>query len=330
MQPMNVLVEPPKSRRAGLVIGLLLIGAGIFVGLVLVVNGVRGVADTVRDYQRVPMSTGGSITIREPGTYRIFLEYPGANDALTTSPGGFVTITGPSGPVPVLPDSSTQSYGLNGREGRQLGKFEADVAGTYDVRTIARDGDVAFGDVAIGRTGPLTGLASIVGGLFAGFVLVAVGVIVLIVRAVRRSRDRRPYGGMPAAPPGWGNPVAPPVPGWGAPAPGQGWGGPPPGQAGGSWGAPQPPPPSGQSWTPPPSPPTANEPWTPPAGTPPPAGEPWSPPPSQAWTPSPTSAVGAPTWTPPPEPVTPPPVPSAPWGESPPTHPDPPQGPVSP
>lgn len=83
------------------------------------------------------MSTGGSITISEPGTYRIFLEYPGANDALTTSPGGFVTITGPSGPVPVLPDSSTQSYGLNGREGRQLGKFEADVAGTYDVRTIA-------------------------------------------------------------------------------------------------------------------------------------------------------------------------------------------------
>lgn len=329
MQPMNVLVEPPKSRRAGLVVGILLIGAGIFVGLVLVVNGARGVADTVRDYQRVPMSTGGSITISEPGTYRIFLEYPGANDALTTSPGGFVTITGPSGPVPVLPDSSTQSYGLNGREGRQLGKFEADVAGTYDVRTIARDGDVAFGDVAIGRKGPLTGLASIIGGLFAGFVLVAVGVIVLIVRAVRRSRDRRPYGGMPAAPPGWGNPVAPAVPGWGAPAPGQGWGGPPPGPAGGSWGAP-PPPAAGQPWTPPPSPPTSNEPWMPPAGTPPPAGEPWSPPPSQSWTPSPTSGVGAPTWTPPPEPVTPPPLPSAPWGESPPTHPDPPQGPVSP
>lgn len=280
MQPITVPGPPKKKRRVGILIGVGLMIGGIVFGIVLAVSGVRGMADTVDGYHRVPMSTGGTITLDEPGTYRIFLEYPGANDELAERPGGFVTVRGPGGgPIAVLPESHSESYSMSGHTGRLLGKFRAETAGSYTLRTISRDGAVAFGEVAVGRKGPLSGAAAIAGGILGGGFLFVVGAIVLIVAAVRRSRSNSP------AAVGWGG-GAPPVPGWGPSqqVPGAGWGGPaapPPG----SWGAP------GQSWAPGP-------------------GQSWAPGPGQA----PQQSPG-PVWNPPPSP----PPGTPPWGDAPPS-----------
>ena len=224
-----------KAGRVGFWIGGLLIVVGVVVGIVGVVVGIRSIGDTVDGYQRVPAESGGTLEIDDPGTYRVFYERDGADEG-SGSPGG-LTIIGPDGQEILLEsDFSSESYSVGGHEGRKIGRFRAATAGSYEIRTVIGDGDLGIGTYAVGKRGPAGSIVAILVGVFGGGLIAVVGVVVLIVSAVRRARARRAAMGYPGGPgPGWGAPLTPPG-GWAPPAPGApaapGWAAPPPAPGG--------------------------------------------------------------------------------------------------
>ena len=286
MQPVTTWTpEPVKPRgTVGLVIGAVMIAAGVVLGVVLVVSGVREVVHSVDDLQRVSLTSGGPVDLREAGTYRVFLERPystdGTGELRFSSPDPRVTVVDPTGnPVQMHSDFVQENYDIGGHHGRKIGRFVATEPGTYRVRVQNVDGGDLRGAIAVGRHSPGPAVVRILGGVFGGGLLAVAGIVVMIVSGIRRSRSRRPGPGFPGAPgggvPGWAPPA---VAGPWATAPAPGWGTPP--VAG----------PSG--WAPPPVvvPPGAVAP-----------GSPWGSPPATA-----------PGWAPPPPPPPPPPGPAAP------------------
>lgn len=275
MQTMPAPAQKSKGAVA-LWIGGVLVVLGIVVGIVGIATGVSGMSDVVDGYQRVPVSGGGAITIDDTGTYRVFLERPGANEDRFRGTTPSFTIEGPDGAtVPLQYDSVNETYGVSGRDGRKLGKFRADRPGTYVFRTNTSDQGSSLGNLAVGRKGPTSELVKLGVGLVLGGLLFVAGVILLIVGGVRRSRSRRSpiaYPGVPGT--GWAAPPAGP-PGWAPPPTGPaGWSpppAPPPPPGTGGWAAPPPP----AQTPPPPAPaPPHDEPWSP---TPPPSGSPSDP-----------------------------------------------------
>ena len=254
MQPAYPLAPTKPKGAIGLWIGGLLIAVGIVGGILLVVGGVKNISDSVDDMQRVPVADGGTVQLDSTGTYRVFLERPGINDdtALTfQDPTPLVRITDPDGsPVTVGGAGSFQeTYSINGRDGRKIGAFTARTTGTFRVATITSDGTATRGEIAIAKHGPTTGIFVIVGGVFGGIGVVIVGIIVMIVSGVRRSRSKQAFGGPPGS--NWGAP--PPLAGWGqAPGSPSGWAPPPVAPPGGAFpppNAPPPPPgPQGSPW----------------------------------------------------------------------------------
>ncbi|WP_426572417.1 hypothetical protein [Aquihabitans sp. McL0605] len=316
----------PKGA-AGIWIGVVLVIVGIVLGVTLVVSGARALVDGFDGLQRVPLS-GGTVHLDDTGTKSIFLERPTSESGpsfTTSTSGGFVpnvlvTIVGPDGThVNVDRAPGSQTYVYNGHEGVRIATFYAATPGTYTIQAIEGGQTGAYTSFAIGGGLRLNGLARIVGGIFAGGALVLIGIILIIVFAVKRSRSKRrlsapplPYpGGYGAAPAAWaGAPGAPvgaypgapgsPAPGYPA-APGYppagGYPPAPPAQPG--YGAPQP----GTAWTPPPAPG-----WVPPPaapGSPPPP--PAAPMPGQPWVP-PTAPDATPGAAPPPPDAPPPPA----------------------
>jgi hypothetical protein len=290
MNPM----APRQPSAKGFVIGgmLMALAVALFVGGL--VSWFMQASDTLDGYQRVPIDGGGTVELGE-GTYRVFLERPGADEGIA-----FVTfeVAGPDGaPVPVRPERFDETYSFDGTDGRSVGRIEVRDPGPHEVVTPPGAG-LAGGELAFGRKGPLSSsIPLLVGSVFGGGGLFVVGLIIVIVTGVRRGRARRaahpgPYGGGAPAwgttPGGWvpppGGSSIPPAPPVGdGPDARPGWAPPPQ--------APSPPPPS--SPLPPPPPPTSAPPSADPPG--------WrEPPPFQApppWRPGPD--VGPPAAEPP-------------------------------
>lgn len=275
MQPMAPVAAPRPKGRTGLWIGGAMVAVGIIGGAILTIVGIHSVSRTVDGYQRVPADGGGSIDIGEPGTYRVFFERAGVDEdgALVSVP--VIEINPPDGAtVTLLSDTTSETYSFGGRDGRKIGRFVAVRTGRYRITTpsgsTTRSG-ADRGVIAVGRKGPVAGIIGAGLGVLGGLALVIVGIIVMIVSGVRRSRSRRmapPVGPGPGMG-GWGAP--PPAPGSYGPGHGQpltGSGSPP------GW---QPPPSTGASsppgWAPPPAP----QGWPPPA----PPSTPDHPPPGQ-------------------------------------------------
>lgn len=192
----------PAGRR-GLWIAIALMVLGVVLGVLLVVRGVMSISGIVEDYQRVPADGGGTVQLDETGDYRVFQEFPGANSELTASPAPQVTVTGPDGAeIPVERSSTSENYGVGGRDGRLLGTIEAAAPGEYQV---VADGE---GDLAFGQSGPLAPVVTILGGVFGGGLLFLAGVVLLIISLVRRASSRKPV-----PPTAWG----PPPGSWGPP-----------------------------------------------------------------------------------------------------------------
>jgi hypothetical protein len=312
--------------------------------------------------QRVSMQDGGVVQIDDPGTQTVYAERytsdsgtsfnSGTNTFSGTGPAITVRITGPDNqPVDFQPLSGSETYVYNHREGVRIGQFTAPTAGNYRIAPVGEPNGYDY--LSVGSGLKIEGIGVILGGVFGGGLVVLIGIILVIVFAVRRSRSKKrltqgsapypsPYGaagGWPAAPggagpggyaapgaaPGYGAPGAPggfgpgapgaPAPGAWPPAPGAnpGWVPPPVAQPGPTWTPPVAPPPQDQ--------PAPGTPWQPPA---PEAPEPWQPPggPSQAppaEAPSEAPPADAPTesttWNPPPPP-SPPPAPPAGEGDA--------------
>lgn len=339
MLPVAPYAPPKPKGTAGLWVGAAIIIIGIVGGALLAIAGVRSIIDTVNSYQRVSIS-GGTVRVDDPGTYRVFIERPGVD-----SGSGFyfqprVSIVAPNGRASSLvPDTSTQTYSWDGHDGRSLGRFEADEAGRY--RIITESGATSGAAVlAVGKGNPFGGLAAVGGGVIGGIIVFIVGVIVMIVSGVRRSRSKRELAGGYAGTPlgGWAPPPLMGAAGPGGPGahPPAGPTNGPPGSAwatgGGAMVAPgwAPPPPAPASSPPPaPSPtPAASATgtgWAAPPPPGPPSGSPWETTPGPSWVPPPAG----PSWSPsePPPLAGPPPSgwppPPAPW----PTPEDPASGP---
>lgn len=327
--PVDSPVQEKLPGKVGIIVGSLLIVAGIVLGIVLVVSGALSLVSGFDDLQRVDVGGRGTVQIEETGTQAVYAERPTTSGGGSFSSGGFgvfvpdiqVSVQGPDGsPVVVSPSNGDETYEWDGREGVKIAQFRAEQPGEYVITAIPGDGMGQFDTVAVGQAVDIGGLLPILGGFFGGGLLALVGLIVLIVGLVRRSKAKKarnqpanPWGGGWGAPPvagaGAGGYAAPGygAPGYGAPPATQGYGTP-------GYGAPA----DAPGWVPPPSPPPTSPPpssaggWDPgappPAAPPPAAAPPWTPPgpaapPPPASPPPAAPAEPAPTsWEPPPSP----------------------------
>jgi len=303
MEPMTSagpMTQPKPKGTVGIVIGAVLVIAGIVGGIALVAGGAVNLTKNVADYQRVSAASGGTMTFDSTGKHYLFYEASAvevANDPRGYVVAPAVVIVGPDQQAVQLEYSGSRTtYDLNGRHGRSMGHFDVTAPGTYTFRIVqAEGGNVHSGELAVGTTNPNGSIGSILGGVFGGGLLVVVGIVVIIVSAVRRGKSRRPPGGYggygayppgPGALPGWGAQPGPATgpPGWAPPAPAP-WSPPPTGSPAGPPGwapAPAPAPSSAPGWAaPPPLPPLPPLPEQPPL---------------QPWAPAPDAS--APTWPP--------------------------------
>lgn len=335
--------KPDKPKGAvGIWIGVLLIVGGIILAIALVVVGVRSLVDGFDGLQQVPLNGGGVVEIEDTGTQTVYAERytsetgssfnTGTASFSNFGPAITVQITGPDNqPIEFQPLSGSETYVHNHREGVRIGQFEAATPGRYRIDPAGEPN--GYQSVAVGSGLKVEGIGAILGGVFGGGLVVLIGIILVIVFAVRRSRSKKqiaqgsspypsPYGAAaagwpvapgpagyatPGVPGGYGAPGAPgaPAPGAWPPAGGTnpGWVPPPVAQPSPGWTPPVAPPPppapsgTGTPWQSPP--PAAPEPWQPPGTTP------DAPPPPPA-APD-TGGEGTTAWDPPPPPSSPPP-----------------------
>lgn len=268
----------PTQKPGGLIgiwIGIILMLIGLVGGIALVVGGATQVADLAKDLERVPLR-GGTVQIDETGEQTIYAERPAPGSGASFSTGSYVdrpdliiTVTDPSGQRVEVTGTiyGSETYTNNGREGVEVGSFYASQTGTYEI-SAAAENPGNFTTLAVGQVIDFAGIGMIVAGVIGGGFFVVLGLILLIVFAVKRSRARKriAMAGRPGGPggPGWPTPAyaggapyggAPGYPAPGAPAP---------------YGAP------GATWTPPPAAAPASTPgWVPPPTVP---GAPAAPP----------------------------------------------------
>ncbi|MBF6171477.1 hypothetical protein [Nocardia blacklockiae] len=176
--------------------------AGIVGAMVIGVTSFVRLSDRVDGFQRVPIPGSSDVRIGDTGGYTMYFEYPNAS-AVAFRGSVNVRLLGPDGAsIPLEDYSSALTYNFGGHEGRAGFSFDAPRPGTYHVVTQGDSGVTA----AIGRgIGGSIG-ATVLLALGVGAAGVILGLVVLIVVAVRRGSSKRRI----AAAAGWSYPAAPP------------------------------------------------------------------------------------------------------------------------
>lgn len=150
---------------------------GIVGAFALGVVGVFGIASTVDDFAR---ASAGSDTVQidSVGDYVVYSEGPDI---------GSVDIVGPDGePVSTSRYSTDLTYDFDGRSGTAVATFTAEDAGEYTIRADA--------DVAIGPSIADDLIRAILVPLLIGGISFLVGLVVIVVTAVKRSRSKQRAG----------------------------------------------------------------------------------------------------------------------------------------
>ena len=244
--------------------GILVVGCGIAV--IWFIVAIVGLVNAPDDFERIRVPGSEVVTLGN-GDWIIYYESDSSRSYANNPPS--VDVTGPNGrAINVQYSSDKSSYSVGSNDGQALYEFHVVSPGEYTIEasTVGEPARRSGDQIAIGR--PLFDggrVAGILGPIALGAVSFLIGLIVLIITIVRRSRSRRrpayagyqpPYGGGP-------------------PAGGPYYGGPPPGPAG--WAPPARSSAPGSSPWPAPgaTPPSPDEPSTPPS-PPPPAPSPWS------------------------------------------------------
>ncbi|WP_224390237.1 hypothetical protein [Pseudonocardia sp. ICBG1293] len=125
----------------------------------------------------VPAGTGGPVVVTDPGPRWVYLETrsgAGSADALPT-------VTGPSGPMPLVPATMDETYSVGARSGFLIGSFEATEPGTFTLSAApgARGIGVALVVAAAGVTPLLVAILTTVAACVGAAVLL---VLVLLLR----------------------------------------------------------------------------------------------------------------------------------------------------
>jgi len=171
--PVNGGEVRPKLRWVWLSVAVTVVGcaAAVAVGVL----GFVGIANSVDDFERVQRGSG-DIQIVDPGEYVVYSE------ERTRSIG--LTVTSPDGePVTTNRYLNEITYDFGGRSGTAALTFEARSAGTYTVQT---DTDVAVGPSIASSLVRTIVFPFVIGGLS-----VVVGLVMLAVTLVRRSKSKQ-------------------------------------------------------------------------------------------------------------------------------------------
>ncbi|MGO4616167.1 hypothetical protein AB4305_17975 [Nocardia sp. 2YAB30] len=169
------------------VLGGALIALGVIGGIVLGVVGFLHASGRIDDFQRVKVPGSGMVNLTEAGGYTVYLEYPGASsDSAKSSVSLRVTDPG-GGHVALERYGANVTYSFGKHEGRTGFSFEARRPGAYRVTT-AGDSEVT---VAIGQGLGSSFVGALLGALGLGFGGVILGVLVIVVVAVKRSGSKR-------------------------------------------------------------------------------------------------------------------------------------------
>jgi hypothetical protein len=282
-----VAADQKRVSPAGYWIGGGILAVGCGIAIVWFVVTIVGLVDAPNDFERIAVPGSEVVTLAE-GDWTIYYESASNRDWSYGVPS--VDVTGPNGrSISPQYSSNTYTYDVGGNHGEALYEFHASTPGAYTIETstVGEPGLRSGDQIAVGR--PLFDggrIAGIVGSLALGAVSFLIGLVVLIVTIVRRSRARRrptnapyqppygggpyggpyggAYGGAPPAPSGWGPSPGPPAPGWSPPsnAP-PAW--PPPAPGSPPWPAPGTTPPAPDDSRPPPG----SSPWPAPDDRPP-------------------------------------------------------------
>lgn len=163
----------PKARWFWIGGGVIVLG--VVAAIAMFVLGFVAIANTVDDFERVSPDGGGA-SIDSAGEYVIYYEgRDSAADVIVTSPNGEV--------IPLSFYTGGLNYGFNGRSGEALYTFDAPTSGVYRVET---NGDIAIGKSIAGDLVRTILLPFVIGG-----VTFLVGLIIIIVTAVRRSGSKK-------------------------------------------------------------------------------------------------------------------------------------------
>jgi hypothetical protein len=256
--------RPKQPSTAGVWIGTIILAVGVIAAAIWFFTTIARLTSRIDDLPRVTVP--GQMTVPlTPGTYHLYVEYPDAS--IDPGPAGAmspIAVTDARGEPLVVSASTDFSYNFGSHAGRSAGQFVVTDAGVYTI-SAQLDGTTPFEtiDVALAKNGiidPTQVVGGVLGSIALGAVSALVGLILIIVTLVRRSRWRRQHAGprwgggyMPPGyvPPGYTPGAYPPVgygppgssgPGYGAPGygppagyPGPGYGAPPPGGGSSPW-----------------------------------------------------------------------------------------------
>jgi hypothetical protein len=241
-----------KPSKAWYWIGGLLIAAGVLTALGLFIGWAVSTSKAVDNFARVRVPPEGhevALDFKKPGDYRIYYEWRSEADGQRVDNNDHdppqnlqITMTGPNGePINVQADDEDISFSFNDKLGQAVAKVDIPAPGTYTMQ-VQSDATEPF-VIAVGKGGLQTiwpwWLLGIIGAFIVG---VGLGLLAIIMTAVKRGRRKRELRRASQPPGGYGTPVgyqgadAPvpvlvpppgPVPEWTPPPPtAAGWGAP--------------------------------------------------------------------------------------------------------
>jgi hypothetical protein len=180
-----------------LVIGVLLVVAGIVGGLVLVARASSSVGDNAEKLARAPGGCTTSLQFDRTGTFLVFYESKGKvgdlggnctgngasfDSASSSPPTQTLKLVGPDKKSVALDDASGTSYDASGFKGTEIAKVTIDSSGVYLLTVSPRQAKEADYAIAIGKNptsdrGTLraAGLGTLIAGVVIGALLILLG-----------------------------------------------------------------------------------------------------------------------------------------------------------
>ena len=191
-------------------VGALLIAGGLLGGAALGIAGVLNLRNSIEDFGRFRVEGGtgaATVTFEKPGEYSIYYENEskvcGDLGATPGQPCETVTVRGEKDPpaqldisitsgdrsLPIGPAENSLDYSFSGFSGTEVATVDVDEAGSYNmVVETRREGEFA---IALGKDVVSTILPWILGAMALAAVGLILGLIILIVTGVKRSRRKR-------------------------------------------------------------------------------------------------------------------------------------------